>query len=120
MPTIKIGIAVARRKEVIMASKNSPLNCTSIDLELEAIKRFRALAPFLSPECQVFRELNGLSPILCLDFAACPQDLKMNKKEWLEFAQLLVHSSHYLGLANSLVFKNGDRVVGWMNFNQIA
>ncbi len=102
-----------------MTPKNSPLNCTSIDLELEAIKRFRTLVPFLAPECRVFRELNGRSTVLCLDFAPCPQDLKMNKKEWQEFAQLLVHSSHYLGLANSLVFKNGDRILSWMTLNQI-
>ena len=106
-----------------MASKNSPFNCTSIDLELEAIKRFRFLNPFLPPECRVYRqlsELNGRSTVLCLDFAACPQDLEMNQQEWQEFAELLVHSSHYLGLANYLVFKNGDRTVGWMSFNQIV
>ncbi len=102
-----------------MASKNSPLNCTSIDLELEAIQRFRDLAPFLDPECRVFRELNGRSIVLCLDFTACPQDLKMNKQEWQEFAQLLVHSSHYLGLANSLVFKRGDRILAWMSLTQV-
>ena len=102
-----------------MASKNSPLNYTSIDLEIEAIKRFRDLAPFLSPECRVFRELNGRSTLLCLDFTACPQDLKMNKDEWQEFAQLLVHSSHYLGLANSLVFQKGDRILAWMSLTQV-
>ncbi len=102
-----------------MTSKNSPLNCTSIDLEIEAIKRFRDLAPYLDPECRVFRELNGRSTVLCLDFTACPQDLEVNKEEWQEFAKLLVHSSHYLGLANSLVFKNGDRVLAWMSLNQI-
>ncbi|MDJ0696706.1 hypothetical protein [Mastigocoleus sp. MO_188.B34] len=103
-----------------MAFNNSPLNYTSIDLEIETIKRFRSLAPFLSTECLVFREFNGDSTILCLDFAACSQDLKMNKEEWREFAVLLAHSSNYLGLANSLVFKNGDRVVGWITLNQIA
>ncbi len=102
-----------------MASKNSPLNFTSIDLEIEAIKRFRDLAPLLSPECRVFRELNGGSIVLSLDFAACPQELKMNKEEWQEFAQLLIHSSLYLGLANSLVFKRGDRLLAWMNLKQI-
>lgn len=101
-----------------MASNNSPINCTSIDLELEAIQRFRDLAPFLDPKCRVFRELNGRSTVLCLDFTACPQDLKINKKEWQELAQLLVHSSHYLGLANSLVFKSGDRIFAWMSLNQ--
>ena len=102
-----------------MASGNSPLNCTSIHLELEAIKRFRDLAPFLNPKCRVFREVHNRSTLLCLDFTACPQDLKMNKQEWQEFAQLLVHSSHYLGLANSLVFKSGDRILAWMNLEQI-
>ena len=103
-----------------MASKNSPLNYRSIDLEKEVIKRFRILVPFLSPQCRVFRELNGRSPVLCLDFAACPQELQMNKKEWQEFALLLALSCHYLGLANSLVFKNGKRVLGWMTLEQIA
>ena len=102
-----------------MTFGNSPLKCTSTDLEIEAIKRFRDLDPVLAPECRIFRELSGLSIVLCLDFAACPQDLKMdNKEEWQEFAKLLVHSSHYLGLAESLVFKNGDRILAWMSLNQ--
>ncbi len=101
-----------------MASQNSPLRSTSLDLEMEAIKRFRFLAPFLAPECRVFRELNGRSTVLCLDFASCPQDLNMNQQEWQDFAELLVHSSHYLGLANSLVFKNREHIVGWINWKQ--
>ena len=102
-----------------MGFKKYPLDCESLDLEIEAISRFRGLAPFISPECRIFRELNGKSTVLCLDFSACPQDLKMNKQEWQEFAQLLAHSSHYLGLANSLVFKKGDRILSWMTLNQI-
>ncbi len=101
-----------------MVPKNSPLNCTSIDLEIEAIQRFRIRAPFLDPKCQVFRELNGRYTILCLDFTACPQELKTNKEEWQEFARLLTDSSHELGLANSVVFKKGDRIVSWMTLNQ--
>ncbi len=92
----------------------------SRDLEIEAIKRFRALVPLLSPQCQVFRELNGSETVLCLDFAACPQELKKNEKEWLEFAQLLALSCHYLGLANSMLFKRGQWIVGWMTLEQIA
>ena len=103
-----------------MASKNSPLNYRSTDLEIEVIKRFRELAPFLPSECRVFRELNGRSPVLCLDFAVCPQALKMNKKQWRELARLLAHSFHYLGLANTLVFKNGERLVAWMTLNQMS
>ena len=101
-----------------MAYQNSPFNCTSLDLEMEAIKRFRFLVPFLSPECRVFRELNGRFTVLCLDFASCPQDLNMNQQEWQEFAELLMHSAHYLGLANSLVFKNNKHILGWMSLNQ--
>ena len=103
-----------------MAAKNSPLNNTSIDLELEAIKRFRGLAPLLSPKCRVFRELNGRDTVLCLDFADCPQELEMKEKEWQEFAQLLALSGHYLGLANSMVFKRGQQIVGWMSLEEIA
>ena len=103
-----------------MTFKNSPLKYTSTELEIEAIKRFRELAPLLSPKCRVYRELSGRSIVLCLDFAACLQDLKIEKKEeWQEFAKLLVHSSHYLGLANSIVFKNGNRILAWMSLNQV-
>lgn len=103
-----------------MIFKSSPLKCTSTDLELEVIKRFRDLAPLLAPECQVYREVSGRSIVLCLDFAACPEDLKMDaKEEWQEFAKLLVHSAHYVGLANSLVFKNGDSILAWMSLNQV-
>ena len=101
-----------------MASQNSSINNTSIDLELEGIRRFRCLVPFLDPECRVFRELNGRSTVLCLDFTACPQDLKINQKEWQEVAELLLYSSHYLSLANTVVFKIGERVMGWMSLNQ--
>ena len=97
-----------------MASKNSPLNYTSLDLEIEAIRRFRSLAPFLSSECKVFRELNGRSTVLCLDFAACSNELREYQEEWQEWILLLAYSSHYLGLANSLVFKIGKHIIGWM------
>lgn len=93
---------------------------TSMDLEIEAIRRFRGLAPLLSPQCRVFRELNGCEAVLCLDFAACPQDLKKNEQEWLEFAQPLALSCHYLGLAKSMLFKRGQWIVGWMTLEQIA
>ena len=101
-----------------MASKNSPINCTSRDLEIEAIRRVRDFAPFLDPECQVFRKLSGRSTVLCLDFTACPQNLKMTKKEWFKFAQLLILVSHYLGLANALAFKIGDHIIAWISLNQ--
>ena len=51
-----------------MISKNSPFNCTSIDLEIELIKRFRILVALIPPKCRMFRELNGKETVLCLDF----------------------------------------------------
>ncbi len=103
-----------------MSSPNSPLNHTSIDLEIEAIQRLRTLVPFIGTKCQVVRQLNGNDPVLCLDFTDCPQDLNRNKKEWQEFVLLLALSCHYLGLANSVVFKNGGRIIGWISLEQIT
>ena len=100
----------------MMTSKNSPIHGISMDLEIEAIRRFRDFAPFLNPECRVFRQLKGHSTVLCLDFTACPQDLNMNQKDWQEFTQLLILSSHYLGLANSLMFKVGKRIISEISF----
>ena len=103
-----------------MTFKDVRLQCTSTDLELEAIRRFRNLTPLLSPECRVYRKLSGRSAVLYLDFAACPQDLNMDsKEEWQEFAKLLLHSSHYLGLADSLAFKKGDRILAWISPDRI-
>ena len=105
----------------MMAFKNSPLNHSSLDLEIEAISRFRSLVPSLKRECRVFRELyGGHSTLLCFDFAACPQKLKMSKQHWLEFCELLLSASNYLGLADSLVFYLGERIVGWISLNQIG
>ncbi len=103
-----------------MAAKNSPLNNTSIDLEIEAIKRFRDLASFISPQCLVYRELNRLETVLCLDFVDCPQELNLNQEEWLEMMISLAISCDELGLANSVVWKNGKQIVGWMSLEQIA
>ena len=103
-----------------MESKNSPLNYTSIDLEIEAIQRLRTLVPLFSPQCRVWRELNGQEPVLCLDFTDCPQDLNRNKKEWQEFVLLLALPCHHLGLANSVIFKSSKRIIGWVSLEPIA
>lgn len=98
--------------------KNSPLNNTSMELEMEAIKRFRELASFISPQCRVFRERNRERTVLCLDFTDCPQALKMNQKEWSEIIMWLAIACDYLGIANYVVFKNGGRIVGRMTLEQ--
>ena len=104
----------------VMMFKNSPLNNTSIDLEVEVIKRFRELAPFISPQCRVSREHNPEQTILCLDFTDCPQELKMNQQEWSEMIICLAIVCDYLGIANSVVFKNGGRIVGAMSLEEIT
>ncbi len=63
----------------------------SRDLEIEAIKRFRALASFIPPKCRVYRELNRLETVLCLDFVDCPQELKMKQEEWERNNYLVGH-----------------------------
>lgn len=103
-----------------MTLKNSPLNNTSINLEKEIIRRFRGLVPLLSSQCLIYRELNGRETVLCLDFTACPQELKMNQQEWSETTILLALSCDELGLANSVVWKNGEQIVGWMSLEDIA
>ncbi|MDJ0726505.1 MAG: hypothetical protein QNJ38_15450 [Prochloraceae cyanobacterium] len=101
-----------------MASQNSHLNYTNIDLEIEAIQRFRNLASIVPLDCHVYRELDRGFPILCLDFKACPQKLKMTKKQWFEFCRHLLYCSNYLGLSNSLIFQVGERIVGWISLDQ--
>ena len=103
-----------------MVFKNSPLNNTSIDLEIEAMKRFRTLVSFISPQCRIFRELNSLESVLCLDFLDCPQALKRKKEEWEEVIILVAISCDYLGIAKKVVFKNGERILGRMTLEQIV
>ena len=103
-----------------MAFTNSPLNNTSLDLEREVIQRLRELAPFIAPQCRVGRELNGRDTVLCLNFADCPQELKKNQETWSQEVMSLVILCDYLGLAQNVVWKNGERIVGWMNFEERA
>ncbi len=79
----------------------------SLDLETEAIKRFRVLVPFLPPQCRVFRELNRNSISLCLDFTDCPEALTVNLAQF----NLLIVASHRLGLPESLIFKLDNQII---------
>jgi hypothetical protein len=103
-----------------MASRNSPLKYSSADLEIEALRRFRLLSPVLPKECRLYRKIEGLSTILCLDFADCPQELSFTTEELQELVLLLSLSSHYLGLANSIWFKLGDRIFMQIDLTELA
>lgn len=92
-----------------MAHRNSPLNYTSADLEKAALNRFRSLVIDLPQECRVFRELWDRSTVLCLDFADCSNSLEENMSEFFP----LLLAAHSLGLADSLLFKINNKVMGW-------
>lgn len=87
--------------------KNSSLDRTSAELEIEAIKRFRDLCPILPINCQVCRVVDDNLTVLCLDFVDCPQELDHS----IEQFPILAVASHQLGLAESLIFKIGDRII---------
>jgi hypothetical protein len=102
-----------------MEPRNSPLKYSSADLEIEAIRRFRSLSPVIPKNCRLYRKIEGFSTILCLDFVDCPEELSLNTEELQELVLLLALSSHYLGLANSIWFKLGDRIVIQIDLSEL-
>ncbi|MGK7876577.1 MAG: hypothetical protein AB4426_25760 [Xenococcaceae cyanobacterium] len=92
-----------------MSNKRLPFNCTSADFEKAAINRFRSLAICVHQNCKVFREPWDCSTVLCIDFEDCPSFLEATKEQ----AHLLVRVAQQLGLANSVIFRIGNKVMGW-------
>lgn len=92
-----------------MFNKYSSSDCTSADFERAALQRLRHLANCIPPECLVFREPWGNSTVLCLDFQNCPHlwDNTMQQKEHL------INIIQELALAQSLLFRMGNKVIGW-------
>lgn len=87
----------------------SPLNCTSANFEQVALNRFRAIAAFLPHDSKIFREPWGRSTVLCIDFANCPHLFSVDKEQ----ALLLEQAIATLGLASSVIFRIGSKIVGW-------
>ena len=87
----------------------SPLNCTSANFEQVALNKFRALAAFLPQDSKIFREPWGRSTVLCIDFANCPHLFNVDEKQ----ARLLGDAIAKLGLASSVIFRIGSKIVGW-------
>ena len=100
-----------------MSSPNSQFDHMSRALEREVIKRFRGLLPFIPRQCRIFRQLNRHKTILYLDFTAYPQYLKMNEQKWSDLTIWLALSCNQLGLAHSVVWKDGERIVGRMTLD---
>lgn len=90
---------------------DSPLNCTSANFEQVALTKFRFLAPFLPKDSKIFREPWGRSTVLCIDFANCPHLFSVDQEQ----SRLLSQAIAELGLANSMIFRIGSKIVGWKN-----
>lgn len=97
-----------------MKFQNSPLDSMSAELEQVAIKRFRDLTLIVPLKCHIFRQIDDRVVTLYLDFVACARELANTMKNYA----LLTVASHKLGLADSLVFCIGDRILGWTNITK--
>lgn len=91
----------------------SPLNYTSTDLEQAAIAKLRSLVPFLPQDSKIFREPWGRSTVLCFDFASCPHLYSVNQDQ----SRIISQAIFELGLANSMIFRMGSKIIGWKKIN---
>ncbi|MCC0179435.1 hypothetical protein I4641_20955 [Waterburya agarophytonicola K14] len=87
----------------------SPLNYTSANFEQVALSKFRSLVAFLPQDIKIFREPWGRSTVLCIDFANCPHLFSVDQEQ----ARLLSNAIAQLGLASSVIFRIGSKIVGW-------
>ena len=93
---------------------DSPLNCTSANLEQAALNKLRFLAPFLPQDSKISREPWGRSTVLCIDFGNCPHLFSVDQEQ----SRLLAQAIAKLGLATSMLFRIGSKTVGWKNVKQ--
>ena len=84
-------------------------NCTSSDFERAALAKFRSLVTFLPQDSKIFREPWGRSTVLCFDFANCPHLFSVDREQARSLSQAIAT----LGLANSMIFRIGSKIVGW-------
>ncbi len=92
-----------------MSHPNLPSDCTSADFEKEAMQRLRTLVSFLPTDCKIFREPWDCSTVVCLDFLHCPHQLDRIR----ERSQELIDTTQELGLANAIIFRIGNKFMGW-------
>ncbi len=94
-----------------MSHQHRPFDCTSAELEKAVLSRYRSLVTWLPSDCRVFREPWDCSTVLCLDFAKCPYLLPVVKME----SQSLIETAQALGLANAIIFRIGNKFMGWQS-----
>ncbi len=94
-----------------MSESQSFSKSTSYDFEQEVLIRFRFLVEILPVECEIYRESWGENTALCLNFQHCPYYLEIVK----ENAPILLQMIKRLGLAKSIIFREGNQLKAWRN-----
>lgn len=87
----------------------SPLNCTSAELEKEVIDRFQLLTGNFFGKSDIFREPWGNSTVLCIDFESNPCIFPLTREQ----THILRLAVKQLGLTNSVIFRVNKKVLGW-------
>ena len=87
----------------------SPLNSTSMDLEKAVISRFQMLTGNFLGKSRIFREPWGNSTVLCIDFESRPYIFPLTREQ----SHILRLAIEQLGLANSIIFRTNNKVLGW-------
>ncbi|MGV2826748.1 hypothetical protein [Myxosarcina sp. GI1(2024)] len=82
---------------------------TSTNFEKIALAKFRSLAKCLPQDSKIFREPWGRSTVLCIDLETCPQFFPLARQQ----TELLSEANAQLGLANSIIFRVGSKIMGW-------
>ena len=86
-----------------------PPNCTSTDFERAALAKLRSEVTFLPHDSKIFREPWGRSTVLCFDFSNCPHLFSVDQEQ----TRLLSQAIANLGMADSMIFRLGNKIVGW-------
>ena len=86
-----------------------PLDCTSTNLEKAVIARFQILTGNFLAHSRIFREPWGNSTVLCIDFESLPYLFPLS----IEQIHVLRLAIKQLGLANSVIFRANNKVLGW-------
>lgn len=86
-----------------------PLDCTSADFEQAALAKFRSSVSFLPQDSRIFRESWDRSTVLCFDFVNCPHLFSVNQEQTRFLCQAIAE----LGLADSMIFRMGSKILGW-------
>ncbi|MBR8831456.1 MAG: hypothetical protein N5P05_000941 [Chroococcopsis gigantea SAG 12.99] len=92
-----------------MSYQYSSFDCTCTNFEQAALNRFRSLAGILPSNCRVFRENWHYSSVLCLDLVNCPAQIETLHDR----VRALIETSQRLGLGNAIIFKMGNKIIGW-------